>query len=76
LALKTSYRRKRARLQATTLIAGLSTLRLLKRWRVLATRQAIEGRLRLKIHTPLIAMTKAEIIKTGLELGVDYSPDA
>jgi 7-cyano-7-deazaguanine synthase len=27
----------------------------------------------LKIHTPLIAMTKAEIIRTGLKLGVDYS---
>lgn len=39
----------------------------------LATKAGVEGRLRLKIHTPLIAMTKAEIIKTGLELGVDYS---
>lgn len=39
----------------------------------LATKAGIEGRLRLKIHTPLIAMTKAEIIKTGLDLGVDYS---
>jgi 7-cyano-7-deazaguanine synthase len=29
--------------------------------------------MRLKIHTPLIAMTKAEIINTGLQLGVDYS---
>lgn len=39
----------------------------------LATKAGVEGRLRLKIHTPLIALTKAEIIKTGLELGVDYS---
>ena len=39
----------------------------------LATKAGVEGRLRLKIHTPLIAMTKAQIIKTGLELGVDYS---
>jgi 7-cyano-7-deazaguanine synthase len=39
----------------------------------LATKAGVEGRMRLKIHTPLIAMTKAEIIKTGLELGVDYS---
>jgi len=39
----------------------------------LATKAGVEGRLRLEIHTPLIAMTKAEIIKTGLELGVDYS---
>jgi 7-cyano-7-deazaguanine synthase len=39
----------------------------------LATKAGVEGRLRLKIHTPLIAMTKAKLIKTGLDLGVDYS---
>jgi 7-cyano-7-deazaguanine synthase len=39
----------------------------------LATKAGVEGRLRLKIHTPLIAMTKAEIIRTGIQLGVDYS---
>jgi 7-cyano-7-deazaguanine synthase len=39
----------------------------------LATKAGVEGRLRLRIHTPLIAMTKAEIIRTGLQLGVDYS---
>ena len=39
----------------------------------LATKAGVEERLRLKIHTPLIEMTKAQIIKTGLELGVDYS---
>jgi 7-cyano-7-deazaguanine synthase len=39
----------------------------------LATKAGVEGRLRLKIRTPLIAMTKAEIIVTGLRLGVDYS---
>jgi 7-cyano-7-deazaguanine synthase len=39
----------------------------------LATKAGVEGRLRLKIHTPLIAMTKAEIIRTGIRLGVDYS---
>lgn len=39
----------------------------------LATKAGVEGRMRLEIHTPLIAMTKAEIIKTGLQLGVDYS---
>ena len=39
----------------------------------LATKAGVEGRMRLKIHSPLIAMTKAEIIKTGLQLGVDYS---
>lgn len=39
----------------------------------LATKAGVEGSMRLKIHTPLIAMTKAEIIKTGLQLCVDYS---
>jgi 7-cyano-7-deazaguanine synthase len=39
----------------------------------LATKAAVEGRHRVKIHTPLIRMTKAEIIRMGLELGVDYS---
>jgi 7-cyano-7-deazaguanine synthase len=39
----------------------------------LATKAGVEGRQRLKIHTPLISMTKAETIKLGLELGVDYS---
>ncbi len=39
----------------------------------LATKAGVEGRLRLKIHTPLIAMTKAEIIRSGSRLGVDYS---
>jgi 7-cyano-7-deazaguanine synthase len=38
----------------------------------LATRAGVEGRQALKIHTPLIALTKAEIIRKGLELGVDY----
>jgi 7-cyano-7-deazaguanine synthase len=39
----------------------------------LATKAGVEGTERLKIHTPLISMTKAEIIRTGLLLGVDYS---
>jgi len=39
----------------------------------LATKAGVEGRQRLKIHTPLIRMTKADIIKTGIDLGVDYS---
>jgi 7-cyano-7-deazaguanine synthase len=37
----------------------------------LATRAGVEGR-RLRIHSPLIALTKAEIVKLGRELGVDY----
>lgn len=39
----------------------------------LATKAGVEGAMKLRIHAPLIAMTKAEIIKTGLRLGVDYS---
>ena len=38
----------------------------------LATKAGVEGMDRIKIHTPLIHMTKAEIIKEGLSLGVDY----
>lgn len=39
----------------------------------LATRAGVEGRLHWTIHTPLIHLTKAEIIRLGLSLGVDYS---
>jgi 7-cyano-7-deazaguanine synthase len=39
----------------------------------LATRAGVEAQLPLKVHAPLIAMTKADIIRTGLKLGVDYS---
>ena len=39
----------------------------------LATKAGVEGHTQLKIHTPLIAMTKAEIIRRGLALDVDYS---
>jgi 7-cyano-7-deazaguanine synthase len=39
----------------------------------LATKAGVEGRQRLKIHTPLIELTKAQIIERGLALGVDYS---
>jgi 7-cyano-7-deazaguanine synthase len=49
----------------------------------LATRETVEGRIRIRIHTPLIALTKAQIIRRGAELGVDlgithscYDPDS
>jgi 7-cyano-7-deazaguanine synthase len=38
----------------------------------LATRAGVEGH-RLTVHTPLIALTKAEIIRRGIALGVDYA---
>jgi 7-cyano-7-deazaguanine synthase len=39
----------------------------------LATKAGVEGRQQLRIHTPLIELTKAQIIERGLGLGVDYS---
>jgi 7-cyano-7-deazaguanine synthase len=39
----------------------------------LATKAAVEGKQRIHIHTPLITLSKAEIIRRGLDLGVDYS---
>jgi 7-cyano-7-deazaguanine synthase len=39
----------------------------------LATKAGVEGALQFKIHTPLIKMTKADIIRRGTELGVDFS---
>ena len=39
----------------------------------LATKAGVEGQRRMQIHTPLIDLSKAQIIATGLSLGVDYS---
>jgi 7-cyano-7-deazaguanine synthase len=39
----------------------------------LATKAGVEGTQHFKVHTPLIELNKAQIIKKGLELGVDYS---
>lgn len=39
----------------------------------LATKAGVEGRSRFEIHTPLIQMTKAEIIRKGHALGVDFA---
>ena len=39
----------------------------------LATRAGVEGTQRLRIRTPLIRMTKADIIRAGTAAGVDYS---
>ncbi len=38
-----------------------------------ATKAGVEGASRFKIHAPLIRMTKAEIIRAGAGLGVDFS---
>ena len=49
----------------------------------LATKSGVEGRTRVKIHTPLLQLSKAQIVRLGLELGVPfglthscYDPDA
>ena len=39
----------------------------------LATKAGVEGRMGLKIHTPLICLSKAEIVKLGAQLGLDFS---
>ena len=39
----------------------------------LATKAGVERKQKLKIHTPLIKMSKSQIIQKGIELGVDYS---
>ena len=39
----------------------------------LATKASVEGKSRFKIHAPLINLAKSEIIKKGIESGIDYS---
>jgi 7-cyano-7-deazaguanine synthase len=38
----------------------------------LATKAGVEGRARTKIHAPLLRLSKAEIVKLGCELGLDF----
>jgi 7-cyano-7-deazaguanine synthase len=38
----------------------------------LGTKAGVEGSLQFKVHAPLVQMTKAQIIRRGTELGVDY----
>ncbi|MBL8797544.1 MAG: 7-cyano-7-deazaguanine synthase QueC [Planctomycetia bacterium] len=39
----------------------------------LATKAAVEGRGRYRVHAPLLKKTKAEIIREGVRLGIDFS---
>ena len=48
-------------------------IRAFERMANLATKAGVEGKSRVRIHTPLLQMTKAQIIKTGLKLGLDYA---
>jgi len=47
-------------------------IRAFERLAKLATKKGVQGSWKLKIHTPLIRMSKAQIIKTGLKLKVNY----
>jgi 7-cyano-7-deazaguanine synthase len=40
----------------------------------MATKAAVEGRHRLTVHTPLIHLSKVDIVREGIALGVDYGP--
>lgn len=44
-----------------------------ERLAALGTKAGVEGTMQLEVHTPLIQLTKTQIIKRGLELGVDFS---
>jgi 7-cyano-7-deazaguanine synthase len=48
-------------------------IRAFERLANLATKAGIEGKSRIKIDVPLIHMTKAQIVKQGLALGLDYA---
>ncbi|MGE5645125.1 MAG: 7-cyano-7-deazaguanine synthase QueC [Acidobacteriota bacterium] len=39
----------------------------------LATKASVEGRARVQVHTPLIRLSKAEIVKLGRDLGLDFA---
>ena len=52
--------------------AGRSSWRPSSAMANLATKAGVEGRLRFTIHAPLMQLGKAEIIRRGIELGVDY----
>ena len=57
----------------TTLIAARSSLPVFEKLANLATAAGVKKKGKFRIHAPLIQMSKAEIITTGLSLGVDYS---
>ena len=48
-------------------------LRAFQRLADLATRAGVEGQQRLRVHAPLLKLTKAQIVQRGMALGVDYS---
>ena len=48
-------------------------IRAFERMASLATKAAVEGRQALRIHTPLMTLSKRQIIELGISLGVDYA---
>ena len=50
----------------------LEYIRAFEKMANLALKVTVEGKMKINIRTPLIQMTKAEIIRRGVELGVDY----
>jgi 7-cyano-7-deazaguanine synthase len=51
----------------------LEFLQAFERLATLATKAGVEGNARYRIHAPLLHMTKAQIIRAGIEAGVDFS---
>jgi 7-cyano-7-deazaguanine synthase len=48
-------------------------LRAFERLARIATSAGVQGLARYRVHAPLLKMTKAEIIRTGIDAGIDYS---
>jgi 7-cyano-7-deazaguanine synthase len=48
-------------------------LKAFERLATLATKAGVDGAGKFRVHAPLLKMTKAEIIREGIRLGVDYS---
>ena len=48
-------------------------IRAYERMANLATKAAVEGRQALRIHTPLMTLSKRQIVELGVSLGVDYA---
>ena len=63
----------RARLSRTVVVISVVCLAAVVPGFAVCATAAVEGKGTFRIHAPLIAMTKAQIIATGHELGVDYA---
>ena len=66
------FRRQSTSTIAVTLTVARNIFRPLNEWRISRPRPASKAKSRIRIRTPLLKMTKAEIIRAGLKLGLDY----